>query len=232
MDLLIWNRLAAARTVREGLAKISAERIFAELSRLLISPDAAKGLEALFVAECEDFVFMDTAPDRTAVARLCELPPVAELRLALLLCGEPTERARALCRALRTSNAFADALTGCLEVSREPLPTSLYEARRFCTRHWGYWENALLLCRAYGADVSEAERLCRTVVRDKTAIELRRLAVNGRELQDAVGVTPARTGELLARLQDLVWQDPARNKKAILLALAREIVDEESDFWK
>ena len=72
--------------------------------------------------------------------------------------------------------------------------------------------------------------LCRTVVREGSAIELRRLAVNGRELQERVGVIPARTGELLTRLQDLVWQEPARNRKATLLALASEIVDGEADF--
>ncbi|MBQ9778050.1 MAG: hypothetical protein IJW22_03900, partial [Clostridia bacterium] len=224
--------LDAARAMREGLARISAERIFSEFSRLLVSPHAGKGLNALFAAACEPYVFFDTTPDRDVIPKLCELPFLPELRLALLLHDESIERAVALCRALRTSNAFADALTGFLAASREQPPTSFYEARRFCTRDWGYWENALALCRACGADVSVTLALCRTVVRDKSAIELRRLAVNGRELQETVGVAPARTGELLARLQDLVWQDPTRNKKATLLALAREIVEREPSFGK
>ena len=86
------------------------------------------------------------------------------------------------------------------------------------------------LKRKYGEDVAAARLLCRTVAKNGTAIEIRRRSVNGRELQERVGVRPERTGELLRRLQDLVWQEPARNKKSILLELAGEIIVREEDF--
>jgi hypothetical protein len=49
-------------------------------------------------------------------------------------------------------------------------------------------------------------------------------------LQENLGVRPVRTGELLLRLQDLVWQDPTRNKRAWLTDAAREICEKERDF--
>ena len=66
--------------------------------------------------------------------------------------------------------------------------------------------------------------------RDGTAVEVRRLAVNGKELQEKLGVLPRRTGELLLCLQDLVWQEPECNKRATLLELARDICEKERDF--
>lgn len=221
--------LAAAREMRAGLAKISAERVFAELSRLLASPAAARGLGALLDADCAPFVFGDIAIDRVSLAMLAALPPRAEVRLAALLCGEAPEKARALCKNLRTSNTFCDTVVGILRAAATPLPTDLPTARRFTVTHWGMWENALAVLAARGTDTAKAHALCRTVSRDGTAIELRRLAVNGKELQEAVGVLPARTAAMLARLQELVWQDPARNKKPTLLALAAEILEKEHE---
>ena len=221
--------LAAAREMREGLAKISAERIFSELSRLLTSPAAARGLEAVLNTACEPLVFGDIAIDRAALATLAALPPRAEVRLAALLYGETPERARALCRSLRSSNAFSDTVVGLLRAMGTPLPTTAPEARRFTVTHWSVWEDALAVLAARGTDTAGAHALCRTVSRDGTAVELRRLAVNGKELQERVGVLPLKTARLLAELQALVWEDPTRNKKATLLALAAELLAKESE---
>jgi tRNA nucleotidyltransferase (CCA-adding enzyme) len=221
--------LAAAREMREGLAKISAERIFSELSRLLASPAAARGLEAVLNTACEPLVFGDIAIDRAALATLAALPPRAEVRLAALLYGETPERARALCRSLRSSNAFSDTVVGLLRAMGTPLPTTAPEARRFTVTHWSVWEDALAVLAARGTDTAEAHALCRTVSRDGTAVELRRLAVNGKELQERVGVLPLKTARLLAELQALVWEDPTRNKKATLLALAAELLAKEGE---
>jgi hypothetical protein len=35
---------------------------------------------------------------------------------------------------------------------------------------------------------------------------------------------------MLKRLQDAVWREPARNKRAVLLDLAHEICEKERDF--
>lgn len=222
--------LAGARATREGLARISPERIFSEITRLLAAPAACRGLAALLAAGCEKYVFFDTVVPLNRANAMEKLPAEAALRLAFLLRGTDEARAHGLCRAWRSSNAFADRVCGLLRAAELPLPQSEYEARRTVCGAWNEWEGALLLREADGEDVSEARALCRRVAKNGTAVEIRRLAVNGRELQERLGVRPARTGALLLRLQDLVWREPARNKKPVLLELAAEILAAEGGF--
>ena len=74
----------------------------------------------------------------------------------------------------------------------------------------------------------EARALTRAVMKDGTAVEIRRLAINGRELQEKVGVRAPKTAALLSRLQDLVWKDPTTNRRDTLLAAARDICKKEN----
>ena len=224
------NTLLAARDTKEGLAHISAERIFAEITRLLLSPAAARGLSALLAANCEKQVFFDTVPCPSAINALAALPADAALRLALLLREYSADAAEALCRRWRAPNAFTDEVTGILKAVREDLPDTPYAARRFVSTFWQSWQGALALRRAMGEDTEQTYQLCKKVANNGTAISIRGLAINGKELQDAVGVCPAQTGALLSRLQQLCWQEPSRNKKATLLALATEICQNEKGF--
>ncbi len=220
--------LAGAAAQKEGLLRISGERIFSEITRLLEAPRALRGLEALFAAECEKYVFFDTVVPLNRANMLEKLPADAALRLAFLLRGADELAVRTLCRERwRSSNAFADRVCGLLRVATSALPQSEYEARRLVCGAWQQWEDALLLREADGEDVTEARLLCRRVSKNGTAVELRRLAVNGKELQEKTGVRPEWTGALLLRLQELVWQEPARNKKATLLELAAALLAAE-----
>jgi hypothetical protein len=158
------------------------------------------------------------------------LPADAALRLAFLLREHSAAAAEKLCRALRASNAFTDAVTGVLKALREPLPISPFEARRFVSTFWQSWRGALDLRRAMGEAVEDAYLLCKRVANNGTALSIRGLAVSGKELQDTVRVRPAQTGKLLERLQALCWEEPSRNKKSVLLALASEICQEEKEF--
>jgi hypothetical protein len=195
---------------------------------LLEAPRALRGLEALFAAECEKYVFFDTVVPLNRANMLEKLPADAALRLAFLLRGADERAVRTLCRERwRSSNAFADRVCGLLRVATSVLPQSEYEARRLVCGAWQQWEDALLLREADGEDVTEARLLCRRVSKNGTAVELRRLAVNGKELQEKTGVRPEWTGALLLRLQELVWQEPARNKKATLLELAAALLAAE-----
>lgn len=224
------STLAAAAACREGLLHISAERIFSEITRLLESPAVTRGLEALFAAGCEKYVFFDSALKMTDWKTLCELPREAPLRLAFLLAEGSVEQARSLCRRWHSSNAFCDRVCGILSAIRAPLPQNEYEARRFVCGAWHSFSDALALREAMGENVGEVRKICNTVAKNGTAVEIRRLAVNGRELQEKTGVRPEKTGALLLRLQDLVWQEPKHNKKVKLLELAAAIVAAEEDF--
>ena len=222
--------LRGAAKEAAGLARISAERIFAEMTRLLEAPSAARGLAALFAAKCEKYAFFDTVCGEDRIKDVDTLPREAALRMAHLLSALSQEQAVALARAYHAPNQFAAALCAYLRGAREPLPQNAYEARKFTAHYWHFWRGVLALQGARGAQTATAAQLCAGVARDGTAVEVRRLAVNGRELQEGCGVLPRRTADLLLRLQDLVWQDPTRNKRASLLEAAREICEKERDF--
>ena len=224
------DTLAGAAATREGLARISAERIFSELTRMLCTKAARRGLAAMVEAECEKYVFFDTVLYPNDFAELAALPAEAELRLAYLLRRGTPEAAQALCRRLKASNAFSGKVSGLLAALAEPLPVDLYEARRYVCRYFTVFADAMVLRAAMGEQTEEAAKMCKRVAKNGTAVEIKRLAVNGRELQEQLGVLPAKTGLLLARLQELCWQEPQRNKKQRLLELAAEIVSREQEF--
>ena len=217
-----------AAATREGLARVASERIFAEFSRLLTSPFAAKGLQGALEAGLCPYLLGDLVPERAVIAQLGALRPHAAVRLAALLPDADQGALRVLCHRLKTPNAFLDTLLRAAEAARAPLPDSPYAARHFAHRYWGAWEDGLSIAALRGADVREAQALCARVVREGSVIELRRLAVNGRELQERLGVPPAQTGAMLARLQDAVFADPAENKKSNLLALAATLLREDA----
>lgn len=222
--------LQGAISAQEGLSRISAERIFGELSRTLIGRAAPRGMEAMGACGCYPYVFGVLLPDARAVAALCTFPPDPAVRLAALFRGEPPERAEALCRALRTSKDFLHTVTGVIAAMQEPVPQNEYEARRFVCRYFTCWRAAMEVRMALGEDAAHAAALCARVVHDRTAVDLPRLAVNGRELQEKAGIRAEKTAQMLRYLQDAVWHDPTKNKKAVLLELAAAHRKENAEY--
>ncbi len=222
--------LLGARRAKEGLSRISVERIFSEFSRMMVSKNADAGLRAMLDADCAAYVFFDAV---SALSPVCinELAPDAALRTAALLPTLTREDALSLARKWHAPNAFGEALAAYVVAAREPLPETAYEARKYLSHYWHYWRGALSLAALRGADISVSLSLCERAARDGSVVEIRRLALNGRELQETLGVAPARTGELLCRLQDLVFRDPTCNKREPLLLAAREICEKERDFY-
>ncbi|MBQ2757016.1 MAG: hypothetical protein IJF31_00895 [Clostridia bacterium] len=219
----------AAKKQAARLRDIAAERIFAELSRMLISPAAEKGLAGLLAAGCAPYVFFNATPHTHALPLLASLPPDAAQRLAALLSHNSTDTVRATLAALRTSKDFAAGVCAYLNIIREDIPKTPYEARRFVCHHFPHAESGLVLKGLLLAtDTAASVALCRRVLRDGTAVEIRRLAVNGKELQERAGVRPEKTAALLTALQDRVWQEPNDNKRDTLLSLATTIVKKEN----
>ena len=222
------NTAAGAAACAARLGDIAVERIFSELARTVVSPAAEKGLLGMQGAGCTPFVFFDTVPDFSMLSPLQELPPEAALRIAALLHEKNAEEVRDLARRWHAPNAFLDSILAYLAILNDALPQTLYEARRFVCTHHPYFDNGLLLRAALlGEDVSEARALTKKVLRDGTATEIRRLAVNGKELQERVGVRPEKTAVLLRLLQDAVWQAPEKNRREALLLEARRICEKE-----
>ena len=205
--------------------------IITEKTIAAVTPaDAAeKGLSGLLAAGCAPAVFASVTPNTAVLPLLHTLPAIAPLRLAALLAKSDDRTVDALLSYLRTSKEFAAGVRAYLAIVKEEIPQTPYEARRFVCRHFPHAEHGLLLKGALnGVDTADAALLCRRVLRDGTAVEIRRLAVNGKELQLLAGVRPEKTAALLAALQDLVWHTPTDNKRDILLAHAKQITKKEN----
>lgn len=209
----------------EDLRAISAERVSAEITRLLAGKAASRGMQALCTCGCAPFVFGSLTPRAEAIERLDLMPRDAAVRLAALIADVTEGEARALCRALRTSNDFAGTVCGVISALQAPLPQDEYSARRFVCTHFHTHRAALAVRACMGEQTEPAATLCARVVRDRTAVDIAHLKVNGRELQEKCGVLLPKTAPMLRFLQDLVWQDPQNNQKERLLALASQYKD-------
>ena len=216
-----------AAATAAGLARISAERVFGELTRTLTGQAAQKGLLAMRQCGCVPYVFGSAEPDFSLLPAFDRLPADPAVRLAALLAPHGEETAHALCRALRTSNAFSHTVCGVIAAMNGNLPQNEFEARRFVCSHYETWRAALAVLAAKGENAENSAALCEKVTRDRTAVDLHRLAVNGAELQQKAGIRAEKTAKTLRYLQELVWREPQQNKKAALLAAAREYAQRE-----
>jgi len=230
LDFSIEEETArGAAACASRLSEIAVERIFAELTRTVLGQSPEKGLWGMAEAGCIPYVFFDASPDLSKSEVLKKLPFEPSLRLAALLHGEEPEALAALARRWHAPNAFSGGLCAVVGALGDKLPETPYEARRFVCRHFPYFEGALLLRGTLTDEpVEEALALTRTVKKDGTAVEIRRLAVNGRQLQEQVGVRAPKTAALLACLQDLVFRDPKINRRDALLAAAADICKKEN----
>ena len=113
--------LAACGRLREGLARLSGERIAKELLKLLAAADPGPSVAAMSASQVLEALLPGATPERLdallALERAAGLAGDAELRLAALLPPDRT-RVATLARRLRLSNA----LTARLLAAAEPWP--------------------------------------------------------------------------------------------------------------
>lgn len=239
----------AMRTVAPALAVVPAVRLRAELVRLLLSPEPARGLDLLRRTGVEQRLVRDVRPD--AAELVAALPARLELRLAAWLRGA---RARGLLRRLRFGLERSSHVERLLE--HHPLDERVTATRDrsvlrllrqldaldvaglFEMRHW-----ELARAAASGepaADVAEArkrlEALANAIERVRSnearSAERTRLAVGGQQVMAWLGWTPGRqVGRALRFAREWVAEDPSRNEperiREALLAWSRQQGEDE-----
>ena len=217
--------LAAMRDTREGLRKISAERILAELSRLLTSPAAPRAWEALVGADILPLILPRTArlQARTlsnTLRGLAVLPPDLAVRLAWLFLGLSEEDIRADLNALKPSTRLKEdtlLLTASVAPPGEITPAG---ARRLIRRYGELTDGAISLWECSGQDVSELRAFVDTVRAEGFCRTVADLAISGNDLI-AIGIRGRALGEVLKGLLEYVTDHPEDNRREILLDLVR-----------
>ena len=217
--------LAAMSDTREGLRKISAERILAELSRLLTAPAAPRAWGALCGAKVLPLILPRTAeiqtrPTTQTAAGLDSLPRDLAPRMAWLFFGMPQEDIRADLGALKPSTKLKEDVLRLTERTAPPTDATPPAVRRMI-RHYGDLTGAVLsLWACAGYDVAALQETADQVRAEGFCQSIADLAVSGNDLI-AVGIRGKALGETLKALLEHVTDRPEDNRRDILLSLAR-----------
>jgi tRNA nucleotidyltransferase (CCA-adding enzyme) len=214
---------AAAMAAAPGLAQLSAERVRDEWFKGLRTARSPAELVELWrrVGAAAHWMpeLAAVSPDRLARVREVALERRDPVLLTMLLFDD----AAPVLRRLRASNAEIERAAA---VTRGPVAPAGADAR--AVRRWlaavGRAADDLLALEALRTGVDAPWAATVTEIRARGEPLTRGdLAVSGADLQ-ALGATGPRIGELLAMLLDRVLDDPRRNDRDTLLALARELL--------
>ena len=217
---------AAIKTIAPNLAKVSKERVQAELTKLLLSAHPERilllketGLSAQIVPGF-DAVF---AP--ALFSKLSRLPAEKSLRWAGFLLCQSTKQAEAVLKGLKMDNETIGNVSRMIEGAKETLPLEKPAVRRAMSRYTPYQlEGALKLKELMGSpDAGEIRRLREEIIRDGDCVSLKDLAVKGRDLLEAGVERGPMVGEILNHLFNLVLLHPEKNDRELLLKEVRRL---------
>lgn len=227
------DTLEAAVSCRDGLARISAERITAELIGLFEGKDATRALALMVDNGVFDAIAPDWAVPTFGFSALSLLPPVFELRLAYFLRSCP-DRGEGLLKHLRLSGKQSAHIRGLLGLRSFDLSCTSDSCVRRLVGAAGSYADDLVPLLQTGDFFSLPHRLLDQTVERIKAIRARgdcltvsALAVDGRTLID-LGFSGREIGTVLEKLLASVLEDPSRNTRESLLDLAR-IIKEKGD---
>ena len=217
---------AAIKTIAPNLAKVSKERVQAELTKLLLSAHPERilllketGLSVQIVPGF-DAVF---AP--ALFSKLSRLPAEKPLRWAGFLLCQSAKQAEAVLKGLKMDNETIGNVSRMIEGAKETLPLEKPAVRRAMSRYTPYQlEGALKLKELMGSpDAEEIRRLREEIIRDGDCVSLKDLAVKGRDLLEAGVERGPMVGEILNHLFDLVLLYPEKNDRELLLKEVRRM---------
>lgn len=237
---------AAIKTIAPNLAKVSKERVQAELTKLLLSAHPERilllketGLSAQIVPGFDAVFASVNEADRGGTAapvpapapdsapplffRLSRLPAEKSLRWAGFLLCQREKQAEAVLKGLKMDNETIGNVSRMIEGAKETLPLEKPAVRRAMSRYTPYQlEGALKLKELMGSpDAGEIRRLREEIIRDGDCVSLKDLAVKGRDLLEAGVERGPMVGEILNHLFDLVLLHPEKNDRELLLKEVR-----------
>lgn len=199
---------AAMHRKKQLLLKIAHERVFTELSGLLMGEHAAKVLEAHW--EVIAVVLPELKP---ALERVDALPPRPAMRLAALL--EPESAGEVLNR-LKVPGAFRQEVLMLVREQENICPPERIPVCRRCAELGA--GDFIKLCEFQRNDA--AKSLAEQLVREGACLSVRQLAVSGRDLQE-LGYRGPAIGKMLADLLEQVMEEKLPNEREELLKKAR-----------
>lgn len=217
LDFAIDPETHAALTVAlPSLEKVSRERVHDELVKLLAAVRPSIGLAPAIDAKVLACVLPEvTAPD---LAWIDAVPRgLGNVRLAALLAGTSADP---ILRRLKFSNEDRDQVVRLVKVARAAPDGEPALRRVLAQAGRARGDDVVALWTARGA--TELASAARTILDRGDALASGELAVTGSDLMSELGMQPGREiGQLLAALLEAVLDEPERNTREGLIAIAR-----------
>lgn len=207
--------MGAIPAIAPNLAKVSRERIQAELTKLLCSAHPER-IRKVYETGMSDFVSPAFAGLFWETAQIpASLPPVKYVRWAAFLrCAGGADTAVRVLRDLKLDNDTISKVKTLVSWSGVALAPEAGEVRRAMSRMEPEVWDVLMDLNGYGVDIRALT--CR-IREDGDCLSLKELSVNGQDLI-AAGVKPGREiGEILNRMLEHVLEYPKDNEKDVLM---------------
>ncbi len=227
LDFTVEDRTAdAVRRLFYLLDRVSAERIWQELSKLLTGPGAGR-----IIKEFAPVVAHVTGVPEDAALRTAELigqtgpDPLTRLSLLFIRGGSSPEQAGEKMAKLKTSRAERDAVKGACRAAAEPLPDGAPAMRRLLGSAGPETVGRAAEIREALGDPSAkaASALADEIIRRGDPTRVSDLAVRGGEIIKETGADGREVGAILEKLLFLVTEEKVKNDRAALIAAARNL---------
>ena len=212
MDEETQNALVATK---DGLQKVSRERVADEFRKILCSPHPRQGVEMLQETGLMSYV-LRYGISPCGMGDLERLPADFTLRCGCLLWQTQPSQLREMVHSLKLSNAEAHAI---LSYASPNIPQgeTPKDARLFRHAYGKEASRVLQVWDAQGRDVSNLAAAVDLSEARGECVQIGELAVDGEALLQLGVPQDATLGQYLHRLLDVVIDDPAKNRKDVLI---------------
>lgn len=202
---------------KEGLKKVSRERVADEFRKILCSPHPSLGVEMLQETGLMPYV-LPYGISPCGMGDMEALPADFTLRMGCLVWQVQPDLLRDMVHNLKLSNAETHAI---LSYANPTLPqgNTPKDARLLRNTYGKEAGRVLQVCRAQGRDVSDLARAVALSEERGECVKIGDLAVDGKKLLQVGVPQDATLGAYLQALLDAVIDDPDKNQEDVLIKM-------------
>lgn len=209
----------AASKLGDKLLYIAKERIFSELSGIMVARNAERALGLMVDSDIMRYTLSEYVPSKRALSLLSLVDSDKVLRFAAFFSDLDGECARRELSALKSPAKLRNSVANVVDAGKKTY-FDRESVAHLRSKLGDDAKSALELSIALGNSSCEVLAL----LNDQTPYDISQLAIGGRELS-AIGYNGKEIGEELCVLLERVIADPALNETDVLLEIAKKDKD-------
>ncbi|MBR4295709.1 MAG: CCA tRNA nucleotidyltransferase [Clostridia bacterium] len=221
----------AIKECSKGLLRISRERIYHELCRMLMGDHASYAASELVSCEVLPFIFEEYKDSYMPPCDILnKLPKILAVRLAAFIVNFKKSDAEKALISLKMSNKDKSEvkllLSAISTLKDQNENIDVIFARRFIQKYGSLTESAISLAELLRVNVIKIKETVSNAKKDRFPLGIPDLAINGNDVIK-LGATGEGVGEILSLLLSDATKDPSVNTRKQLLALAQKYILEK-----